>query len=132
MMKKQENEVRNKVVKIRMNDSEKKQLKKFQQQSTERNVSNYVRKVSLHQPVIIKYRNQSADDFLRDMIDLKKQLNGVGNNFNQAVKKLHLLHQIPEFRSWIKEQQSLQQVLITNIETIRLRITQLYEQWLQK
>ena len=131
-MKMQENEVRNKVVKIRMNDAEKKQLKKLQLQSTERNVSNYVRKVCLQKPVIVKYRNQSADDFLHDMIHLKKQLNGVGNNFNQAVKKLHMLHQIPEFRSWIREQQSRQQVLVSNIEVIRLRITQLYEQWLQK
>ena len=131
-MKKPEIEVRNLFVKIRMNNSELQQLKKLQQQSTEKSLSNYVRKVSLQKPVIIKYRNSSADDFLRDMLNLKKQLNGVGNNFNQAVKKLHLLQQIPEFRSWIKEQQSLQQVLVAHIENIRLRINQLYEQWLQK
>jgi len=131
-MKKPEIEVRNLFVKIRMNNSELQQLKKLQQQSTEKSLSNYVRKVSLQKPVIIKYRNSSADDFLRDMLNLKKQLNGVGNNFNQAVKKLHLLQQIPEFRSWIKEQQSLQQVLVEHIENIRLRINQLYEQWLQK
>lgn len=131
-MKKPEIEVRNLFVKIRMNNSELQQLKKLQQQSTEKSLSNYVRKVSLQKPVILKYRNSSADDFLRDMLDLKKQLNGVGNNFNQAVKKLHLLQQIPEFRSWIKEQQSLQQVLVAHIENIRLRINQLYEQWLQK
>ncbi len=131
-MKKPEIEVRNLFVKIRMNKTELQQLKKLQQQSTEKSLSNYVRKVSLQKPVIIKYRNSSADDFLRDMLDLKKQLNGVGNNFNQAVKKLHLLQQIPEFRSWIKEQQSLQQILVAHIENIRLRINQLYEQWLQK
>ncbi len=131
-MKKPEIEVRNLFVKIRMNKTELQQLKRLQQQSTEKSLSNYVRKVSLQKPVIIKYRNSSADDFLRDMLNLKKQLNGVGNNFNQAVKKLHLLQQIPEFRSWIKEQQSLQQVLVAHIENIRLRINQLYEQWLQK
>ena len=131
-MKKPEIEVRNLFVKIRMNKTELQQLKKLQQQSTEKSLSNYVRKVSLQKPVILKYRNSSADDFLRDMLDLKKQLNGVGNNFNQAVKKLHLLQQIPEFRSWIKEQHSLQQVLVAHIENIRLRINQLYEQWLQK
>ena len=131
-MKKQEEEVRKLFVKFRMNKTELQQLKKLQQQSTEKSISNYIRKVTLQKPVIVKYRNQSADDFLSDMLDLKKQLNGVGNNFNQAVKKLHLLHEIPEFRFWIKQQQSQQQVLISQIENIRLRINQLYEQWLQK
>ena len=31
----------------------------------------------------------------------KKELNAIGNNFNQAVHKLHLLDKIPEFRVWI-------------------------------
>ena len=131
-MKKEETEVRSLIVKIRMNETEKKQLKKLQQQSTERTISNYVRKLVLQKPVIVKYRNQSADDFLNDMIDVKKQLNGVGNNFNQAVKKLHTLDRIPEFRVWVNYYKELQNAVNANIETIRLRITQLYEQWLQK
>ena len=131
-MKKQENEVRKKFIKIRMNDDEIKQVKKNQQQTTERNLSNYIRKVSLQKPVIVKYRNQSADDFLRDMLQLKKELNGLGNNFNQAVKKLHLLDKIPEFRSWILTNDSLQQSLIGKIDEIKSRMNQLYEQWLRK
>ena len=71
IMKKQQNEVRKIFIKIRMNEGELKQVKKNQQQ-TERNLSNYIRKVSLQKPVIIKYRNQSADDFLRDMLEQKK------------------------------------------------------------
>ncbi len=46
-------------------------------------------------------RNKSLDDFMAEMIVLRKQLNAIGNNQNQAVKKLHTLHQIPEFRNWI-------------------------------
>ena len=131
-MKKQENEVRKIFVKIRMNESELTQVKKNQQQTTERNLSNYIRKVSLQKPVIVKYRNQSADDFLRDMLPLKKELNAVGNNFNQAVKKLHILDKIPEFRSWVNTNDSLQQSLIRKVEEIKLRMNQLYEQWLRK
>ncbi len=131
-MKKQENEVRKIFVKIRMNESELTQVKKNQQQTTERNLSNYIRKVSLQKPVIVKYRNQSADDFLRDMLELKKELNAVGNNFNQAVKKLHILDKIPEFRSWVNTNDSLQQSLIRKVEEIKLRMNQLYEQWLRK
>ena len=131
-MKKQENEVQKIFVKIRMNESELTQVKKNQQQTTERNLSNYIRKVSLQKPVIVKYRNQSADDFLRDMLELKKELNAVGNNFNQAVKKLHILDKIPEFRSWVNTNDSLQQSLIRKVEEIKLRMNQLYEQWLRK
>jgi len=131
-MKKQENEVRNIFIKIRMNEGELNQVKKNQRQTTEKNLSNYIRKVSLQKPVIVKYRNQSADDFLRDMLELKKELNAVGNNFNQAVKKLHILDKIPEFRSWVTTNRSLQQSLISKVEEIKLRMNQLYEQWLRK
>ena len=69
-MKKQENEVRKIFIKIRMNDEELKQVKKKQQQTTERSLSEYIRNVSMQKPVTVKYRNQSADDFLKQMLDL--------------------------------------------------------------
>ena len=131
-MKKQENEVRKIFVKVRMNAEELKQLKKYQQQTTERNLSNYIRKVSLQKPVIVKYRNETADEFLKDMLLLKKELNALGNNFNQAVKKLHLLEKIPEFRFWVTHYESLNNSITMKIEEIKSRIHQLYEQWLQK
>ncbi len=66
------------------------------------------------------------------MLELKKDLNGIGNNFNQAVHKLHILDKIPEFRSWINQNDGLQKLLVGKVEEIRLRIAQLYDQWLQK
>ncbi|MEP7318400.1 MAG: hypothetical protein ABI921_06655 [Panacibacter sp.] len=99
-MKKQENKVGKIFIKIRMNDDELKLVKKKQQQTTERSLSEYIRNVSMQKPVTIKYRNQSADDFLEDMLGLKKELHAIGNNFNQAVHKLHILSKIPEFRVW--------------------------------
>lgn len=125
-------EVRKKMVVVRMNDAEFEQVEKFCKKSTERNLSSYLRKVSLQKPVTIKYRNVSADDFLLDMLNLKKELNAIGNNFNQAVHKLHLLDKIPEFRTWVQEYDGLQKVLINKVEEIKLRMNQLYEQWLQK
>lgn len=131
-MKKQESEVRNIFFKFRINDSELKLLKKLKQQSTERSVSNYVRKVALQKPVIVKYRNQTADDFLTEMIQLKKELNAIGNNFNQTVHKLHILDKIPEFRAWIKFYRDLHQSVVAKVEEINVKVNQLYEQWLQK
>lgn len=131
-MKKKENEVRKKMVVVRMNNNEFEQLEKFRKQSTEKSISNYLRKVSLQKPVTFKYRNQSADDFLKQMLKLKKELNAVGNNFNQAVHKLHLLDKIPEFRVWINQYDGLQKLLVSKVEEIKLQVNQLYEQWLLK
>ena len=131
-MKKQENEVRKIFIKIRMNDEELKQVKKKQQQTTERSLSEYIRNVSMQKPVTVKYRNQSADDFLKQMLELKKELNGIGNNFNQAVHKLHILDKIPEFRVWVNQYDGLQKSLVSKVEEIKLKVSQLYEQWLQK
>lgn len=131
-MKKLESEVRKKMVVVRMNETEINQLTKLQGKTTEKDTSAYLRKVALQKPVTVKYRNQSADDFLLDMLNLKKELNAIGNNFNQAVHKLHLLDKIPEFRVWINQYDGLQKVLISKVEEIKLRMNQLYEQWLQK
>ena len=131
-MKKLESEVRRKMVVVRMNDREISQLTKFQQRTTEKDTSAYLRKVALQKPVTVKYRNESADDFLMDMLNLKKELSAIGNNFNQAVHKLHILDKIPEFRVWVQQYDGLQKVLISKVEEIKLRMNQLYEQWLQK
>jgi hypothetical protein len=131
-MKKSESEVRSKMVVVRMNQTEINQLTKFQQRTTEKDTSSYLRKVALQKPVTVKYRNESADDFLLDMLNLKKELNAIGNNFNQAVHKLHLLDKIPEFRNWVQQYDGLQKVLISKVEEIKVRMNQLYEQWLQK
>ncbi len=131
-MKKPEHLVRRKMLVVRMNEQEFKQLEKFQRQTTERNIGSYLRKVALQKPVTVKYRNESADDFLLDMLSLKKELNAIGNNFNQAVHKLHMLDKIPEFRIWVQQYDGLQKLLITKVDEIKLRMNQLYGQWLQK
>ena len=131
-MKKPDSEVRKIIVKIRMNEEEARQVKKHQNKSTERNLSSYVREVVLQKPVLINYRNQSADDFLKDMLLLKKELNALGNNFNQAVHKLHILDKILEFRAWVNHYDGLHKSLVNKVEEIKLRMNQLYEEWLQK
>ena len=131
-MKKQENEVRRKMVVTRMNQFEFEKMESFRKQSTERSISNYIRKVVTQKPVTMNYRNQSADNFLDQMLELKKDLNGIGNNFNQAVHKLHILDKIPEFREWIYQYETLHKKLAEKVEEIKLRMNQLYNQWLQK
>jgi hypothetical protein len=131
-MKKKETEVRRRMVVVRLNPEEYQQLQQFQEQTTETTISNYLRKVALQKPVLVKYRNSSADDFLRDMLELKRELSSLGNNYNQAVKKLHVLEKIPEFRSWLMIYEHSRQAFLQKVEQIHVRITRLYELWLQK
>ena len=121
---------RRRFVKMRMTDAEYEQLEKLWKGTTEKYISNYLRKVSLQKPVMVTYRNASADDFLSSMLQLKKDLHAIGGNFNQAVKRLGVLEQIPEFRTWLILNESLQRAVAANIEEIKLRIAQLYDEWL--
>lgn len=53
------------------------QLKKHFATSTSRSVSNYVRNVSLQVPVEVVHRNQSFDDFVEELVILRKELSSV-------------------------------------------------------
>lgn len=131
-MKNEEGEVRDIIFKLRLNRSEKIQLVSLQEKSTEKDLSAYVRKVSLKEPVVVKYRNASADDLLHCMVQLSKELNAIGNNFNQAVKKLHSLEKIPEFRFWIQHHEALKQTMLEKVEQVRISMIQIQERWLQE
>jgi hypothetical protein len=100
--------------------------------TTCRKLSDYARQVLLNKPVIVKYRNQSADEFLSAMIPLKNELNAIGNNFNQAVKKLHTLSQVHEFKSWLIAYEMDKQNLLQKVDEIKIRMQKIYEKWLQE
>jgi hypothetical protein len=72
-----------------------------------------------------------VDDFLKEMLHLKKELNAIGNNFNQAVHKLHTLDRIPEFQQWILRTEQDKAILFTKIDTILSRLHELYLIWSQ-
>jgi hypothetical protein len=117
---------------VRFKPAELEQLESYFKSTTCRKLSDYVRRVLLKKPVVVKYRNQSADEFLSEMILLKKELNAIGNNFNQAVKKLHTLDNISEFKAWVIQNEANYQILFTKIKEIQNRMNQLYELWLSK
>jgi MobC-like protein len=123
--------VRKIFVKVRMNEDELEKLKSNQRRTTKRSISEYVRAVALQKPVTVKFRCQSTDEFAHEIICLKKELNAVGNNFNQAVHKLHLLDKIPEFREWIKHYDGLLRLLASRYEEIQSRLSGIYGQILQ-
>ena len=85
----------------------------------------------MKKPIINNYRNQSLDEFMQEMIVLRQELNAIGNNFNQAVKKLHTLDQIAEFRQWLTTYELERKILFNKIDEIKKQIQNIAEKWLQ-
>jgi len=90
-----------------------------------------VRRNLLRKPIIVKYRNESLDILLQELIQLKSQLNFMGNNFNQSVKKLHTLFEISDFKLWILAFDSDRNKYFSLVEEIKRHIEILAQKWLQ-
>lgn len=97
--------------------------------STYRKLSEYARNVLLQKPVVFRTRNESADQFLTEMLLLKKELNAIGNNYNQAIKKLHTLNQIEEVRAWITRHERLHEAFLQQTEAILQKLNEIHRQW---
>lgn len=120
------------MVVVRLSKSEYEKLLSFRKKSNEKNTSTYLRKTALHEPVTIIYRNGSADEFIRQMIGLKKELNAIGHNINQAVHKLHTLDKIPEFRYWIRQYETVHQQFRYKTDEILTICNRIHQLWLQE
>jgi hypothetical protein len=125
-------EKRNKWKNIRFTEKELGSLQKKFEHSTSSQLSHYMREILLGRPVVIRYRNESLDSFMEELITMKQELNAIGNNLNQAVKKLHTLSQIAEFRQWIANNQNIQQQVQERTKHIEEQIAKMSEKWLQE
>lgn len=116
-------------ISFRVKPEEYQKIHRLFSKSTHRKLSEYARNVLLQKPVIIKVRNESADQFLHEMIGLKKELNAIGNNYNQAVKKLHTLNHISEVKWWLNSHEPLHQNFQQLTEKIFQKLNEIHQQW---
>jgi hypothetical protein len=122
---------RSKLLQVRLTAKELERIHSKCSQSTCRKLSDYVRKVLLEKPITMNHRNQSLDDFMAEMIVLRNELNAIGNNFNQTVKRLHTLQQIDEIKTWLFLNETARQIILSKIAEIKSKINQIDSQWLQ-
>ena len=130
-MMEEQNKNRTRWLHLRLTVDEYELIQKRYKKSTCQKLSDYARKNLLQKPIVMKYRNGSLDELMPELILLRKDLNGIGNNFNQAVKKLHTLVQIPEFKHWITVFEVEKIVLFNSLDQIKKHIGNLAERWLQ-
>lgn len=88
-MKQQNN--RSRIVGLRLTHSEYDKVQQSFEHTTCKKLSDYIRQVLLNKPTVVTYRNTSVDDFMAEMVLLRKELNAMGNNLNQVVRKLNML-----------------------------------------
>lgn len=119
-------------ISFRVKPEEYQKIQGYFSKTTHRKLSEYVRTVLLQKPVTIKVRNESADDFLKEMILLKKEINAIGNNYNQAVKKLHTLNHLGELNWWLNTHEQLHQNFLQLSENIYQKLNEIHRQWSQK
>ena len=128
---KRENSNRTRIVGLRFTPEEYAKIEKKWKASTCRKLSDYIRRHLFGKSINTTYRNQSLDDMIHEMTQLFRQLNSIGNNFNQAVKKLHTLNQIPEFKVWIISAELDKKILFDKIDEIKNYIQKISERWLR-
>lgn len=125
------NSNRTRIIGLRLTFDEYRKIEKKWKASTCRKLSEYVRRSLFEKPIVMTYRNSSQDDLMTELTKLRNELNAVGNNFNQVVKKLHTLQQIAEFKSWLIAYEVEKKILQNKLDEVRNNIKKILEIWLQ-
>ena len=99
--------------------------------STCRKLSDYLRRSLFGKPIVTTYRNSSMDNIMTELARVRTELNALGNNLNQAVKKLNTLQKIPEFKGWLVTHELERRTLQNKLDEVRNNIKKLLEIWLQ-
>ena len=130
MVEKEHNN-RTRTVLCRLTDTEYKLLEKRWKSSTAGKLSDYMRKKLFDKQIVKTYRNSSLDEFMGEMIKLRNVLNGMANNFNQVVKKLHVLNQANDFRTLLVNYELDKKILLNKVDEVKKNINKLADIWLQ-
>ena len=123
---------RSRLVGLRFTTEEYRLLHDKYKATTCRQLSEYIRRILFEKKITVFTRNQSMDDFMTELIVLRKELGAIGNNLNQAVKKLNAYQDIPEIKIWILLNDSMLKKIFDRTEEIKSKINQFSESWLQE
>lgn len=131
-MQKKEKTNRSRKVTVRFSDTEYGKVERSFKTTTKRKLSEYIRYVLLDKPVTVYTRNQSMDELVALLFLLKAELSAIGNNFNQAVKKLHTMDRVPEVKVWAETYKKSCEIFLQKTAEINSKIHEIADQWLQE
>ena len=116
---------------VRLTEDEFNKLQAQFKKTTCRKLSQYTRNKLFDKHLTVLYRNQSLDDFMAELMPLKKSLYAVSNNFNQAVRKLNSMKQNDNAESWVIAYELTKNNVEKQVEEIKNHIQKFGESWLQ-
>ena len=128
---KTENTNRSRIIGLRLTPPEYEKIKKKWEATTSPKLSDYVRSMLFQKPIVSTYRNASLDESMPELIRLRTELNALGNNLNQAVKKLHSMQQISNFKDWMVRFELDRKILANKVDEIKKYIEKCSESWLR-
>jgi len=127
-----ENENRSKWIKVRLKPSEVESLNKIFKKTTFQNLSEFGRAMILGKPVTVIHRDRSMDEVLEELVLLRRELNFIGNNLNQAVKNINSAHGFPDSRLWMNLLTIINGKLEPSISEIKDLMNKYSDLWSQK
>ncbi|WP_306565183.1 plasmid mobilization protein [Flavobacterium lindanitolerans] len=122
---------RTRIIGLRLTPEEFDKIKRKWKASTCQKLSDYIRRLLFEKPIITTYRNKTEDDAIAELSRLRTELNRIGNNYNQVVKRLHTLQNLDEFKRWFISYEVEKRTLSNKVEEIKKHMQKLVEKWLQ-
>lgn len=116
---------------VRLTDKEFTTLESRYKNTTCRSVSDYVRHCLFAKPITTIIRDASADEAIRLMSHLNRELNAIGTNFNQLVRKVNAASQVAEMKGLLLLFESQKKTLLSKIDEVKEQLQKLAEKWLQ-
>jgi hypothetical protein len=98
--------------------------------TTKRKFSEYIRYVLLEKPVTVYTRDKSLDEFMAELLKLRRELSAIGNNFNQLVKRLHSTDDFQEIKLLAQNAEEERTHFLHLTAEINRHIAQLADTWL--
>lgn len=127
----EQNNGRKRIIGLRLTVDEYADLEQRWKKSTVRKLSEYVRRMLFGKSLTVYTRNQSLDDLQAEMVLLRRELNAIGVNFNQAVHRLNMLDHSPQMQAWLQRFESDRERYFSAVESIQARMKMINSAWLQ-
>lgn len=107
------------------------EIEKKYKKSTCRSLSEYIRNIIIHNPITIRYRDQSLEDLIEEIVLLNDHMKQVKETGYQVLKKMQSDQEISQCKLVLTEFQDTIVHLNKRIEEIKLQIEKIVERWSQ-
>ena len=126
-----ENNNRKKRIYVRLTDKEFTTLENRLKATTCNKLSDYVRRCLFDKPITTITRDAATDDLIVKMSQMNFELNAIGSNFNQLVKRMNTSFQTTNFSDALSLVTMQRDAITRKMEEVKNELQKLAEKWLR-